>query len=239
MVAGVLWGGCLVTSIERTAYPRFRRVISARELHESFTPMLDEVDWARERTRSDQGLLALVVLLKSYQKLGCFPDLFEVPIPVVEHIRRLLELGPEIEAAVESKQTGKRYRAWVRRRVGVRLDPATARTLAERVVRQAAVSKDNPADLINVVLEELVRARLELPGYTTLDQLVAEIRTETNTGFYQLVYGRIPADVRQRLVDLLVVDPVTRRSRFDDINGGERDTPETRRRPSAPLVSGR
>ena len=127
VITGCSGEGCFVMSIERTAYPRFRRVISARELHESFTPMLDEVDWARERTRSPQELLALVLLLKSYQKLGCFPDLFEVPIPVVDHVRGLLELGPEVEAALESERTGKRYRAWVRERVGVVLDPPAAR----------------------------------------------------------------------------------------------------------------
>jgi hypothetical protein len=42
-------------------------VVSARELHESFTPGGDEIGWARERTRSSRSLLALVVLLKSFQ----------------------------------------------------------------------------------------------------------------------------------------------------------------------------
>ena len=36
--------------------------------------------------------------------------------------------------------------------------------MARRAIRAAARAKDNPADLINVALEELVRARLELPG---------------------------------------------------------------------------
>jgi hypothetical protein len=45
-------------------------VISARELHESFPPMLDEIDWARERIRSEQGLLALVVFLDHRSLFG-------------------------------------------------------------------------------------------------------------------------------------------------------------------------
>jgi hypothetical protein len=45
-----------------------RRVVSARELAEAFT--LEEVGWARSRTRSDGHCLALVVGLKSYQRLG-------------------------------------------------------------------------------------------------------------------------------------------------------------------------
>jgi hypothetical protein len=42
-----VWGGCGVTSIERTAYPRFKRFLSARELHVFYTPQPEEIAWAR------------------------------------------------------------------------------------------------------------------------------------------------------------------------------------------------
>ena len=41
-----------MTSIERTAYPQFRRLTTARVLHVFFSPTEDEVAWARERTES-------------------------------------------------------------------------------------------------------------------------------------------------------------------------------------------
>jgi hypothetical protein len=206
-----------VASIERTAYPRFRRVVSARELRESFTPGGDEIGWARERTRSPQGLLALVVLLKSFQRLGCFPDLVKVPNSVVEHVRGCLGLVAGVELVCESPRTAERHREWVRQRLRVVYNPPAARKLAERVIAEAARTKDNPANLINLGLEELVRARLELPGYTTLDAMATSIRAEINGGFHALVYGRIEVQARDGLVELLRVDPVTRRSRFDDL----------------------
>ena len=58
-----------MTSIERTAYPRFRRLVTARELVE-VTPTPDEVAWAKDRASSDTHLLALVVSLKCFQRLG-------------------------------------------------------------------------------------------------------------------------------------------------------------------------
>jgi Domain of unknown function (DUF4158) len=79
-----------VASIERTVYPRFKRAVSDRELHESFTPGLAEIEWARELTRSPEHCLALAVWLKSFQRLGYFLDLFEVPLAVVEHVRGYL-----------------------------------------------------------------------------------------------------------------------------------------------------
>ncbi|MFF7976910.1 hypothetical protein [Streptomyces sp. NPDC007905] len=39
-----------MTSIERTAYPRFKRLMSAREMHVFFTPKREEIDWVQERT---------------------------------------------------------------------------------------------------------------------------------------------------------------------------------------------
>lgn len=74
-----------LASIDRTAYPRFKRVVSAREVAEAFTPTAEEMAWARGKTQRDQHLLALVVRLKSYQRLGYFPKLPDVPLAVVEH----------------------------------------------------------------------------------------------------------------------------------------------------------
>ena len=47
-----------MTSIERTAYPQFKRLTSARVLHVFFTPAADDVAWARERTARPEALLA-------------------------------------------------------------------------------------------------------------------------------------------------------------------------------------
>jgi hypothetical protein len=204
-----------MTSVDRTAYPRFGRVVPGRELADVFTPTDAEAEWARSRTQDPEHLLALAVLLKSYQRLGYFPKLDDVPSVVVRHVRGCLGLGLEVEFGPAAERTGKRHREFVRARMKVTYDSARAREVAEQVIRKAAQAKDNPADLINVALEELVRARCELPGYTTLDAMAATIRTEVNSAFYQAVAERIGPVARLRLGQLNVVDPVTRRSGFD------------------------
>lgn len=188
-----------------------------RELRETFTPTDDEVAWARGKSRTEHHLLALLVWLKAYGRLGYFLDLSGVPLPIVEHIRGLLELKPDVEAVHDSARTAERHRDWVRERLGVTYDPPAARALADRVIREAVRSKDNPADLINVALEELVRARLELPGYTTLDELVAEVRAEVNGGIFAGIATRMSGPDATELDTLLVADPVRRRSRFDRV----------------------
>ena len=59
-----------MASIERTAYPRFKRFMSARELHVFSTPQPDEIVWAREAASSDEHLLALVTQLKVERGAG-------------------------------------------------------------------------------------------------------------------------------------------------------------------------
>jgi len=48
-----------VASVERTAYPRFRRLVTARELA-VLRPTDDQLTWARAHAHSDEHLLALV-----------------------------------------------------------------------------------------------------------------------------------------------------------------------------------
>ncbi|QFZ72048.1 hypothetical protein GFH48_01070 [Streptomyces fagopyri] len=60
-----------MASIERTAYPRFTRLVTAHELHLFFSPTRDELTWAADAADGDEHLLAS--LLKSGQGMGCYP----------------------------------------------------------------------------------------------------------------------------------------------------------------------
>nr|WP_222109798.1 DUF4158 domain-containing protein [Streptomyces cupreus] len=67
-------------------------MITAHELHLFFAPSRDEVEWASGLTDGDEHLLALLLALKSYQRMGCFPKLDEIPDTVVDFVRRAVDL---------------------------------------------------------------------------------------------------------------------------------------------------
>ena len=79
-----------------------------RELAESFTPADAEIEWARTRTQDEQRLLALVVWLKSCQRLGYFPKADDVPPAVVRHVRDALGLAGNVELEQAAERTAKR-----------------------------------------------------------------------------------------------------------------------------------
>jgi hypothetical protein len=134
----------------------------------------DQLVWAREHTRSGEHLLSLVLSLACFGRLGYFPRPGEVPVAVVEHVRRELGL-PEGTAARCEARNVKAQRQLVRGRVGVVHDPQRARAVAVDGIRSAAEVMNNPPDLINVALELLVKASLELPAFLTVDEIASRV----------------------------------------------------------------
>lgn len=69
---------------------------------------------------------------------------------------------------------------------------------------------DNPADLISVAVEVLIRLRRELPAFSTLDQLVGRVRAVINRRYFQQVAARVPAANQARneaLLDSIAAAP--------------------------------
>jgi Domain of unknown function (DUF4158) len=204
-----------VASIERTAYPRFRRLVTARELA-SLSPSGDDVEWAREHTRSGEHLFSLVLSLVCFGRLGYFPRPGEVPVAVLEHVRRELDLRQGTTAWCEARNV-KAQRQLVRARLGVAHDPRRARAIAEAGIRSAAEVMNHPPDLINVALELVVKASLELPAFSTVDELASRVRREVNTGMFERIARRIALPGRvglENLLDVVGAGPTTSYNRL-------------------------
>jgi len=68
-----------MTSIERTAYPRFTRAPSVKELREIYTPTPTDVAFVTTTARGLAQKFGLMILLKVYQRLGYFPKPETIP----------------------------------------------------------------------------------------------------------------------------------------------------------------
>lgn len=204
-----------MTSIERTAYPRFRKLITVAELRNHFGVSPDEAAWAGERTDSEPHLLGLVLLLKCFVKMGRFPGLGEVPDVVVDFVRRGLELPTDTVPVYGTDRSERAHKALIRERVGVRNDQKHARAVAEAAMRAEAAVKNNPPDLINVALEKLTESSLEFPAYSTLDNMCGRVRREVNRRIFRTIYERLTPEQRVAVEALLTVKGSDGRSEFD------------------------
>jgi hypothetical protein len=86
-----------LASIDWTAYPRFKRVVSDRELVEAFTPTPDEITWARGKTQNDQHLLSPGGATEVLSAVGVTSQADAVPAVVIDHVRAAIGLPEVVE----------------------------------------------------------------------------------------------------------------------------------------------
>src|SRR3954462_2457410 len=141
--------------IADTAYPRLPTDPGVAEL-EAFTPEAAEIAFARQRTRQPGPRLALLVLLKTFQRLGYFAGLADMPAAIVTHIAASVGLDSAVHEIGGYDDTTYRVRlaALVRDFVGVAGYDREARGIAVRACIAAARTRDDLADIVNAGIEE-------------------------------------------------------------------------------------
>lgn len=189
--------------IQRTAYPRLGHNPEASELSRLYTPTLHELDLAKRTTRGGRRQqLTFLVMFKSFQRLGYFSNAEDVPESIVSHVRSRLGHADH-SPTVPPPRSRQRYRDAIREYLGVKQFDDEARKVATQAVADAALNMDDPADLVNVAIEELVKERCELPAFSTLDLLARHVKHAVNARLFAQVDELIIAGNKRSLENLL------------------------------------
>src|SRR6185437_3779782 len=102
-----------MTSIDRTAYPGFSRAPQPKELIELYTPTPTDVAFVSTTARGPNQKLALMILLKVFQKLGYFPAPQLIPAAIISHIRGEMKLPEDLVPDI-TPRTLYKYHAAIR-----------------------------------------------------------------------------------------------------------------------------
>ncbi len=204
-------------TIQETAYPRLKRSVSARDLAVIYTPTADELALAEQVTRGTVAYLGFLLLFKTFQRLGYFVLLSQVPSSIIEHVAALTGTTPAIAELPSYDVSGTRFRHIPLIRQALQVQPfgKEARHTMLLAISEAARTKEDLADLINVAIEELVRKQYELPAFDTLVRGARHVRTLLYRQFYQQVDAALSVAEKADLEALLVPE---RDSRFTPWN---------------------
>ena len=197
-----------MSSIHETAYPRFRPEITPRELADVYTPSQEEQAFDRRQGRTLRGRLAVLVLVKTAQRLGYFVKLAEVPPSVVAHVAACLATKPLAKIEMRDfdlDSERQRLLEQVRRFLGIQAVTDVTTGVIESAAREAAQTKHELADIINVVIEQLVRQRFELPGFSTLFRTARRIRAQVNDASFSVLSGALSPALKHEIDDLFLV----------------------------------
>jgi TnpA family transposase len=176
-----------------TAYPRFKTRLTSTELERFYTPTDDELTFCTNVTRLPTTQLGFVVLLKTFQRLGYFVQSSEVPEAIIEHIATVINRRVDREGLHSYDQSKVRYNhlASVRRFLDVKPFSVQGKTLLRATLSEAALTKEDVADIVNVGIEILVRHRYELPAFDTLVREARAGRAATNQALYEQIHNAL------------------------------------------------
>ncbi len=198
-----------MTAIERTAYPRFKRILSAKDLEEVYTPTPQERFLALRSTKGAVAEAGFLVLLKTHQRLGRFIPLSEVPFAILNHIVKIVDPNLNVSdlETYDTSGTRQHHVPLIRAARQLKSYSPAARTCALKAMISVARTKEDVADLINVALESLAKECFELPPFATLDKAAHHVRAITTRRLYRQVVAQLDDPARTALEQLFVVPP--------------------------------
>lgn len=201
-----------MTAIERTAYPRLFKYKNylKRDLA-IYEPQAAEIEYINANLRNDIQKLNFAVQLKTFQKLGYFTPFAGVPNIIIQTIRKTLDINKDLPLGYTNKT--ERYRHHERIRKFLEINPwnQSARTVASNIALSAAQTLNDPADIINHMLEELVSLRYELPAFSTLDRIAGNAKANVNRKIFEEVTQKLRKSGLTNVVDnLLNLTPLER-----------------------------
>jgi TnpA family transposase len=195
-----------MTSIERTAYPRFKKAFTDKELELIFQPTEEESAFVKKQARKSYYSLTLMTLLKCQQYLGYSPAIEDIPMQVKNYLRGQLGLMSLVELLEDrdtNKKTFKLYRQAIRAFLEIKPYGKGGQEVAAQQIFQSAYTMSDPADLINVAIEALIQQRYELPAFSTLDRLTGKIREAVHEEIFAKITGSL-TDKQKLCLDSLL-----------------------------------
>jgi hypothetical protein len=151
--------------------------------------------------------------------LGYFIPATSVPEDIAKHIAAGIRLTYSVRALKNYERSSNKWKHLDRIRQMMEVKPVGKESMdfLGRVMRQAAMIKQDLVDIINVSIEELVRKRFELPAFDTLLREAKKTRAATNSLIYRGIYERASAEARSAADEILKTDPETKRSLWNDL----------------------
>jgi hypothetical protein len=182
-------------SVNETAYPRFKTNSTPKDLTAIYTPNPEEIGLANRLAQRIAPRVSFLVLLKTFQRLGYFPKLTDVPSAIIHHISLCISV-PQIPRGLANydRKTRTRHIHQILKFLKVTAYGKAAESTMNQAMISAAATKDDIADIINVAIEELIRQRFELPGFSILVRAAKKARFKVNNGYFRILYQLLGND---------------------------------------------
>ncbi|HHU0102119.1 TPA: DUF4158 domain-containing protein, partial [Legionella pneumophila] len=193
-----------MTAIHETAYPRLKPHLTMTELEKNFSPTYSEKILMEESTweASITNKLGFMILLKCYQCLGYAISKKNVPDSVMHYIGQAIGTAGSVNLAHYTSSSRKRHRRIILKYLEISDDEQKQRYCIKQSALKSAIHKESLADIINDMIETLIKERFELPGFSTLERMARAARVLINRKLYAQITKDI-SDESKNFLDTL------------------------------------
>ena len=194
-----------MAAIHETAYPRIKPNLTYKEIDEIFTPTLDDIDFMRSKTKATRhkAQLGFMLLLKCYQYLGRPMMVNGLPDMIKKHVADKLGVDTEANLKRYDISTRKHHLKAVRQYLQINADKKSRRQQLKKSALEAACTRENLADIINVLIDESIKNNFELISYKELHRLAMAARKVVNYHNYQEIFKRLTRE-QKALIDSIL-----------------------------------
>jgi len=194
-----------MAAAHETAYPRLKSQPSAEDLLAAYTPTNEEIELIRSQARQPTARLALILLLKTFQRLGYFVPVAEIPESIINHSIGCLELKAQPVGLVNYDTSGARQRHinFIREFLGITPINESTLDFLKLTLKDTAATKDEITDIINVGLEAMTKARYELPAFSTFLREAKAARAQVNRDLFKTIYNTLSDIAKEKIQEIL------------------------------------
>lgn len=197
-----------MVAIYQTAYPRIKKNLTERDLGDIYTPTIAEKKFALKYCKKQSAAyFGLLVQLKMLQRLGRFTIFKEIPLLVIKHIKQ------SINTRVTEKQLKNYYLSGTKdRHVKIlrqykkikQYKKVQTGKQVKNWAMETAATKEALSDIINVIIEQLIKHRFELPAFYELHRIAQSGRAAANNQLYDQLCGFLDTPSKKLIHALLL-----------------------------------
>ena len=184
-----------------------------------FTPNLFELSFAEERTRQTASRGRSAGAIEDFSVARVFCETRRRSAIILRKVAETAGYGLVPEGLDDYDQSTLRVRhmASVRSWMGVSAFDREVLTIVVKPCVEASRVREDLADIVNVAIEELLRKRFELPGFTTLFLAARTARATVNRSYYSRISQALEPQTRAQIDALFDKAEGTRQIPWDAV----------------------
>lgn len=197
-----------MTAIHETAYPRLKPNPDECELKKNFSPTKEEIELFNKNTskKSPHSQLGFMLSLKCYQCLGYHISTNAIPRPIIDYVANAIKIKldkSKLQDYMQLKQR-KRHKSVIRKFLAINESKQLRNIIMKSASLKSAAIKENLADIINDMLEEIIKNCFEIPAFSTLLRVAQTSRTTVSSTLYQQISNQLTDETKQFFDQLLL-----------------------------------